>query len=103
MILYETNKTLKWNVHVSPCFHALWHLVSQNHFSQKNDWIQLFNGKDLSGWDTYLAPPLDDAGKKLSDIPVGLNNDPNHVFSIVNEGVEKLSAFQDRNGEESQL
>jgi hypothetical protein len=49
-------------------------------FHQKNDWTQLFNGKDLSGWDTYLGPPLDDAGKKLSDIPVGLNNDPNHVF-----------------------
>jgi Domain of Unknown Function (DUF1080) len=61
-----------------------------NPFHQKNDWTQLFNGKDLSGWDTYLAPPHDDAGKKLSDIPVGLNNDPNHVFSIVNEGAEKV-------------
>ena len=57
---------------------------------QKNDWIQLFNGKDFSGWDTYLGPPLDDAGKMLSDIPVGLNNDPNHVFTIVNEGAEKV-------------
>ena len=59
-------------------------------FRHQNDWTQLFNGKDLRGWDTYLAPPLDDAGKKLSNIPVGLNNDPNHVFSIVNEGVEKV-------------
>jgi len=61
-----------------------------NSCHQKNDWTQLFNGKDLSGWDTYLGPPLDDAGKKLSDIPVGLNNDPNHVFSIVNEDGEKV-------------
>ncbi|HMF71805.1 MAG TPA: DUF1080 domain-containing protein [Flavitalea sp.] len=61
-----------------------------NPFHQKNDWTQLFNGKDLSGWDTYLAPPRDDAGKKQSDIPVGLNNDPKHVFSIVNEGAEKV-------------
>ncbi|HTE28596.1 3-keto-disaccharide hydrolase [Flavitalea sp.] len=61
-----------------------------NPFHQKNDWTKLFNGKDLSGWDTYLAPPRDDAGKKMSDIPVGLNNDPNHVFSIVNEGAEKV-------------
>ena len=59
-------------------------------FHQKNDWIQLFNGKDLSGWDTYLGPPLDDAGKKLVDKPVGLNNDPDHVFSIVNDGAEKV-------------
>jgi len=59
-------------------------------FRQQNDWIKLFNGKDLSGWDTYLAPLLDDAGKKLSDIPVGLNNDPNHVFSIVKEGGENV-------------
>ncbi len=59
-------------------------------FHPKNDWIQLFNGKDLSGWDTYLGPPLDDAGKKISDKPVGLNNDPNHVFSIVNDGAEKV-------------
>ena len=59
-------------------------------FHQKNDWIQLFNGKDLSGWDTYLGAPVDDAGKKLSDIPVGLNNDPKHVFSIVNQGAEKV-------------
>ena len=57
---------------------------------QKDGWIPLFNGKDLTGWDTYLGPPLDDAGKKLSDIPVGLNNDPTHVFSIVNEGVKKV-------------
>jgi hypothetical protein len=59
-------------------------------FHPKNDWIQLFNGKDLSGWDTYLGPLLDDAGKKISDKPVGLNNDPNHVFSIVNDGAEKV-------------
>ena len=50
----------------------------------------MFNGKDLNGWDTYLGPPLDDAGKKLSDIPVGLNNDPNHVFSIARDGAENV-------------
>jgi len=70
-----------------PCIAAL---SVTKPFHQKNDWTQLFNGKDLSGWDTYLGPPLDDAGKKLSDIPVGLNNDPNHVFSIVKEGGENV-------------
>lgn len=57
---------------------------------QKNDWTKLFNGKDLSGWDTYLGPPLDDAGKKLSDIPVGLNKDPKHVFTVVDENGKKI-------------
>jgi len=59
-------------------------------FRAKEKWISLFNGKDLSGWDTYIGPPLDDAGKKLTDIPVGLNNDPNHVFTVVDDGGEKL-------------
>jgi hypothetical protein len=59
-------------------------------FHQKNEWTQLFNGKDLSGWDTYLGSPLDDAGKKLSDIPIGLNKDPKHIFTIVKENEEKV-------------
>jgi len=36
----------------------------------------LFNGKDLSGWDVYIAPPAD------SVPPLGLNQDPAHVFSV---------------------
>jgi Domain of Unknown Function (DUF1080) len=53
-------------------------------------WIYLFNGKDLSGWDTYLAPPTDSNGKRISDQPVGLNNDPQHVFTVVTDGGEKV-------------
>jgi len=34
------------------------------------DWRPLFNGKDLSGWETFLAP-------------TGLNRDPSGVFSVV--------------------
>ncbi|MCS6850314.1 MAG: DUF1080 domain-containing protein [Gemmataceae bacterium] len=37
----------------------------------------LFNGKDLSGWDTWLGRPL---GEKE---PIGLNKDPRQVYSIV--------------------
>ncbi len=37
----------------------------------------IFNGKDLSGWDVYIAPPND------SVAPPGLNVDPSHVFSVV--------------------
>jgi hypothetical protein len=39
--------------------------------------IDLFNGKDFTGWDTYLGPPYG------SQEPLGLNRDPDGVFSIV--------------------
>ncbi|MCC6417983.1 MAG: DUF1080 domain-containing protein [Gemmataceae bacterium] len=40
-------------------------------------WTSLFNGKDLSGWDTWLGRP--NKGKES----VGLNKDPNHVYTVV--------------------
>ena len=58
--------------------------------AQKNNWITLFNGKNLNGWDTYIGPPLDSSGKKLSDIPVGLNKDPENVFTIIDQDGEKV-------------
>ena len=63
--------------------------TSSKIFSQQNR-IALYNGKDLNGWDTYIGPPLDDSGKKLSETPVGLNNDPKHVFTIVDQDGEKV-------------
>jgi hypothetical protein len=65
--------------------------------AQSNKQVALFNGKDLSGWDTYIGPPLDDAGKKLSDVPVGLNNDPKHVFTIVEQDGEKVIRISGEN------
>ena len=50
-------------------------------------WISLFNGKDLTGWDTYLGPESDSTGKRVSDQPIGLNKDPRHVFSVVKDEV----------------
>jgi hypothetical protein len=66
-------------------------------FRQTSNWTKLFNGKDLSGWDTYIGPPLDDAGKKLSDIPVGLNNDPKHVFTVVDDNGENVIRISGEN------
>ncbi len=63
--------------------------ISSKIFSQHN-WVALYNGKDFNGWDTYIGPPLDDAGKKISEIPVGLNIDPKHVFTIVSKDGEKV-------------
>lgn len=45
---------------------------------EKEGWKSLFNGKDLKGWDTYLQ------------LPIGLNNDPHGVFSVVKDGDENV-------------
>lgn len=39
--------------------------------NETKDWTQLFNGADLTGWDTYIGAD-----------ELGLNNDPNKVFSV---------------------
>lgn len=53
-------------------------------------WKQLFNGKDLSGWDTYLAPEYDDNGKAVTGKLIGLNNDPQKVFTVVKQDNERV-------------
>src|SRR5712691_7305973 len=49
-------------------------------------WTPLFNGKDLTGWDTWLGKP-DKAQKDLGEIdptePIGLNRDPLKVYTVV--------------------
>jgi Domain of Unknown Function (DUF1080) len=49
-----------------------------------NKWETLFNGKDLTGWDTYLGPRFDTLTRKWDKVPVGLNIDPLKVFSVTN-------------------
>ncbi|PYQ55896.1 MAG: DUF1080 domain-containing protein [Acidobacteria bacterium] len=55
------------------------------------DWRPLFDGRDLSGWDTWLGIPhpsvqgLDrprNAEGRYTE-PLGLNVDPKHVFTVV--------------------
>lgn len=58
--------------------------------AQQHQLTHLFNGINLDGWDTYIGPLLDDAGNKLSEKPVGLNRDPNGVFTVVEENGEKV-------------
>ena len=43
----------------------------------KSEWISIFNGKDLSNWDTYMRQP-----EGTSQKPFGLNNDPLKVFTV---------------------
>jgi hypothetical protein len=55
------------------------------------EWTALFNGKDLSGWDTWLGVPhasvtgldlpKDETGKYTA--AQGLNSDPKKVFTVV--------------------
>jgi hypothetical protein len=44
---------------------------------------QLFNGRDLTGWETYLGPRYDLAKKDFAGPHIGLNTDPDGVFSVV--------------------
>lgn len=67
------------------CLFCLIAIESSSQSLQKNEWRVLFNGKDLSGWDTYLGPMFDTVTNKQSGLPVGLNKDPYHVFSVVVE------------------
>lgn len=64
---------------------------------KKDQWKELFNGKDLTGWDTYIGPDLDDSGKPLNDNPIGLNNDPRHVFTIVKQNDENIIRISGEN------
>jgi hypothetical protein len=47
-------------------------------------WKPLFNGKDLSGWDTYLGPRMDAKQQKIPGTVIGLNKDPDKVFTVTN-------------------
>ena len=57
----------------------------------QGEWIPLFNGKDFTGWDTWLGKPhpsVDLPGLRRDDVgayvqPVGLNHDPKQVYAVV--------------------
>lgn len=63
-----------------------------------DSWRNLFNGNDLAGWYTYQRSPeptsvvegmkRDENGKYLE--PIGINKDPLHVFTVVEENGEKV-------------
>lgn len=54
-----------------------------NRTSENDQWQSLFNGEDLTGWDTYLGPRYDTILNRFDTIPVGLNQDPDKVFDVV--------------------
>lgn len=68
-------------------------VLSSAAIAAEGAWRSLWNGKDLSGWDTYLAKPhvsvrydgeqRNEKGEHVG--PVGLNRDPKKVFSVVRQ------------------
>jgi hypothetical protein len=65
--------------------------------SEQPVWKPLFNGKDLTGWDTYLGPQYDTINHKTDTIPIGLNTDPAKVFSVVKLGDENVIRISGEN------
>jgi Domain of Unknown Function (DUF1080) len=61
-----------------------------NQSSENYKWKSLFDGKDLTGWNTYLGPKYDTILNKWDTIPTGLNIDPAKVFSVIEMGGEKV-------------
>ena len=65
-------------------------LFSQIAFAADESWRPLFNGKDFSGWETYLSKPFhtwDVPGLKRGTNgnylePIGKNRDPLKVFTV---------------------
>jgi hypothetical protein len=66
---------------------------SSSDSTEETGWSELFNGENLDGWYTYQRQPeptsevaglaRDEQGNYLE--PIGLNNDPLNVFSVVME------------------
>ena len=58
--------------------------ISSNLYADEHPWKNLFNGKDLNGWETYISmqPPTNQFNVKLTSIR-GVNSDPKKVFSVV--------------------
>jgi hypothetical protein len=61
----------------SKAFLAIFIIALLTTCNQVKDKEVLFNGVDLIGWDAYVAPASD------SSAPLGINQDPNHIFSVV--------------------
>jgi hypothetical protein len=75
-----------------PVLPVIFFLTLSECFGQ-GKWQPLFNGKDLTGWDTYVGPAFDSLGNKRDDIAVlGLNNDVLKIFSVAT--VNKKSALR---------
>ena len=53
---------------------------------QDREWVPMFNGKDLTGWDTFLSYQPDSGSKEI----LGVNKDPDGVITVV-DGTIRIS------------
>lgn len=60
-------------------------LICLANLAHAEEWQSLFNGRDLTGWETWISyqPETNDYGKPSTQIPLGLNKDPKKVFTVV--------------------
>jgi len=60
--------------------------------AEAHEWKSLFNGRDLTGWETYLSfqPETNDYHLKSKHTPRGVGSDPLKVFSVV-DGTLRIS------------
>ena len=58
--------------------------------TSKENWKDLFNGKDLDGWESYLGPRYNEQARNFIGDRMGLNNDPDSVFTVVDVNGEKV-------------
>ena len=50
---------------------------------ETSEWTSLFNGRDLTGWDTFLSYQPDTGDTSI----IGVNKDPEGIFSVVNSTI----------------
>ena len=79
-----------------PCL-AMLLILSSCATNSYEKWQPLYNGKDLTGWDTYLGPSYDTILKKRNTEPIGLNNDPDKVFTVVSMNGENVIRISGEN------
>jgi len=65
-------------------------LAAPLHAAERSGWTSLFNGRDLSGWTTWVSMQPTTPNMKAPTSIRGLNNDPRHVFSVV-DGLLRVS------------
>jgi hypothetical protein len=53
---------------------------------QDAEWVPMFNGRDLTGWDTFLSYQPDSGSKEI----LGVNKDPHGVITVV-DGAIRIS------------
>jgi Domain of Unknown Function (DUF1080) len=70
-------------LHLALTIAALALLPQTSQGAEPKPWTLLFNGTDLTGWETYLGPAYDPVKKDFAGAPLDLNHDPNRVFSVV--------------------